>query len=205
MRVLAAVTAIAFGFIVLLGYLFPVGKLLEIRLLLAQGAIILAAVAVWVGAANLFAAHWKKIRAKGKGSVYSALLIVSLVLSAAFGIALGPQSSFMRSLLDAVIIPVEATLMALLAVTLVYASIRLLRHRADLMTVIFLAVAVFALLAAAPLPIIGKLPLLGEIQFLFIQPFATGGARGLLLGVALGALTAGLRVLFGMDRPYGGK
>lgn len=205
MRVLAAVTAIAFGFIVLLGYIFPVGTLLQVRLLLAQWAVILAAVAVLVGAANLFAAHWKKIRAKGKGSAYSALLIVSLVLSAAFGIALGPQSPFMRSLLDAVIIPVEATLMALLAVTLVYASIRLLRHRADLMTIIFLVVAVFALLAAAPLPVIGKLPLLGEIQYWFIQPFATGGARGLLLGVALGALTAGLRVLFGMDHPYGGK
>jgi len=205
MRVLAAVTAIAFGFIVLLGYLFPVGTLLQVRLLLAQWAVILAAVAVLVGAANLMATHWKKIRAKEKGSVSSALLIISLVLSASFGIALGPQSPFMRALLDAIIIPAEATLMALLAVTLVYASIRLLRHRADLMTVIFLVVAVFALLAAAPLPIIGKLPLLGEIQFLFIQPFATGGARGLLLGVALGALAAGLRVLFGMDRPYGGK
>lgn len=205
MRVLTAATAIAFGFIVLLGYLFPVGRLLEIRLLLAQWAIILASVAVLVGATNLFVAHWKKIRAKEKGSAYSALLIVSLALSAAFGIALGPQSPFMRSLLDAVIIPVEATLMALLAVTLVYASMRLFRYRADLMTIIFLAVAVFALLAAAPLPVIGKLPLLGEIQYWFIQPFATGGARGLLLGVALGALTAGLRVLFGMDRPYGGK
>jgi hypothetical protein len=205
MRVLAAATAIAFGFIVLLGYIFPVGTLLEIRLLLAQWAITLAAVAVLVGAVNLFAAHWKKIRTKGKGSAYSALLIVSLALSAAFGIALGPQSLFMRSLLDAVIIPVEAALMALLAVTLVYASIRLLRHRADLMTIIFLVVAVYALLAAAPLPIIGKLPLLSEIQSWFVQPFAIGGARGLLLGVALGALTAGLRVLFGMDRPYGGK
>lgn len=205
MRVLAAVTAIAFGFIVLLGYLFPVGTLLQIRLLLVQWAVILAAVAVFVGAANLFAVHWKKMRTKEKGSTYSALLIVSLALSAAFGIALGPQSAFMRSLLDAVIIPAEATLMALLAVTLVYASIRLLRHRTGLMTIIFLVVAVFALLAAAPLPVIGKLPLLGEIQYWFIQPFATGGARGLLLGVALGALTAGLRVLFGMDRPYGGK
>ncbi|MFZ5821705.1 MAG: hypothetical protein ACOYYJ_17545 [Chloroflexota bacterium] len=205
MRVLAAAAAIAFGFIVLLGYLFPVGTLLQVRLLLAQWAVILAAVAVLVGAANLMAAHWKKIRAREKGNAYSALLIVSLALSASFGIALGPQSPFVRALLDAVIIPVEATLMALLAVTLVYASMRLLRHRVDLMTVIFLAVAVFALLAAAPLPVIGKLPLLGEIQFLFIQPFATGGARGLLLGVALGALAAGLRVLFGMDRPYGGK
>jgi len=30
-----------------------------------------------------------------------------------------------------------------------------------------------------------------------------GGARGLLIGVALGTLLTGLRILFGIDRPYG--
>jgi len=33
--------------------------------------------------------------------------------------------------------------------------------------------------------------------------WAVGGARGLLLGVALGSITAGLRVLLATDRPYG--
>jgi hypothetical protein len=37
------------------------------------------------------------------------------------------------------------------------------------------------------------------------QVLALGGARGILIGVALGALTTGLRVLFGVDRPYGGN
>ena len=32
-----------------------------------------------------------------------------------------------------------------------------------------------------------------------------GGARGLLIGIALGTLLTGLRVLFGVDRPYGGQ
>lgn len=204
MRILAAGTAIAFGLIVLAGYLFPTGTLLQIRLLLVQWAVILAAVAVLVGALNLLGVHWKKIRTKQKDRISSALLIVALVFSASFGLALGPNSDFMRSVLEAVVVPAETALMALLAVTLVYASIRLFRRRADMMTVIFMIVAVFALVAAAPLPF-GKIPLLSDIQFWFIQPFATGGARGLLLGVALGSLTAGLRILFGMDRPYGGK
>lgn len=204
MRILAAGVAIAFGLLVLAGYLFPLGTLLQIRLLLLQWAVILAAVAVLVGAFNLLGVHWKKIRAKRKESALSALLIVALVFSAAFGLALGPNSDFMLSIVEAVVVPTEAALMALLSVTLVYASIRLFRRRADMMTIIFLAVAVFALLVAAPLPI-GKIALLSDLQFWLLQPFASGGARGLLLGMALGALTTGLRVLFGMDRPYGGK
>jgi hypothetical protein len=35
--------------------------------------------------------------------------------------------------------------------------------------------------------------------------FSRGGARGLLLGISLGALLTGLRVIFGVDRPYGGN
>ena len=38
---------------------------------------------------------------------------------------------------NAVIVPVEASLMAILAVTLIYASIRLFRRRVDVMTVSF--------------------------------------------------------------------
>ncbi|GAB4504640.1 MAG: hypothetical protein Fur0043_16340 [Anaerolineales bacterium] len=204
MRILTAGVAIAFGLLVLAGYLFPSETLLQLRLLLVQWAVILAATAVLVGAFNLLQVHWKKIRTKRKDSTSSALLIIALVFSASFGLALGPHSDFMRSVLEAVIVPAEASLMALLTVTLVYASIRLFRRRADMMSVIFLAIAIFALLAAAPLPI-GTIPLLSDIQFWFIQPFASGGTRGLLLGVALGSLTAGLRVLFSLDRPYGGK
>jgi hypothetical protein len=44
----------------------------------------------------------------------------------------------MRVAVDAVIVPVEASLLAILAVTLVYASIRLMRRRTDVMSVIFL-------------------------------------------------------------------
>jgi DNA-binding beta-propeller fold protein YncE len=37
------------------------------------------------------------------------------------------------------------------------------------------------------------------------QVLAGAGARGILLGMALGILTTGLRILFGADRPYGGN
>jgi prolyl-tRNA editing enzyme YbaK/EbsC (Cys-tRNA(Pro) deacylase) len=39
----------------------------------------------------------------------------------------------------------------------------------------------------------------------FLEMFSSGGARGLLIGIALGTLLTGLRVLFGVDRPYGGN
>lgn len=206
MRIVSAVIAAAVGLIVLLGYFIPNSMLQEMRLVLVQWAVILAAVAVILGVFNLFGVHWHKIRTRQKGSVYSILLIVSLFASFVLGLVPpGPSGPTPTFFLDAIILPVEATLMALLAFTLLYASARLLRRRVDVMTIIFLGVAVVILLSAAPLPF-GRIPGLSDFIMPWItQVFAAGGARGILLGVALGALTTGLRALFAVDRPYGGN
>jgi uncharacterized membrane protein len=96
-------------------------------------------------------------------------------------------------------------MMGLLAVTLLYAAIRLLRRRTDLMSIVFLISAALILLGTATLPF-GNVPILGTLVRPWVtQVLAVGGARGILIGVALGTLTTGLRVLFGSDRPYGGR
>ena len=204
MRIVAAGVAIAFGLLVLLGYLIPVAMLLEIRLALVQWAVIMAAFAVLVGVFNLFGVHWQKIRTRQKGMAYSILLIFSLFITAVLGVAGGTNSSVLNFALDAIIVPAEATLMALLAVTLIYASARLLLRRTDLMSIIFLGIAIVILLMSAPLPF-GKIPGAEVVDWFITNFFAVAGARGILIGVALGALTTGLRVLFGIDRPYGGN
>ena len=203
MRYLTAVIAVASGLIVLLAYLYPLDALTQLRVMLTDWAIIVAAMAVLVGVVNLVLVHLDKIRRQEKNSIYGMLLIVSLLFTFGVGVALGPNSQFLRIAIDAIIVPVEASLMAILAVTLVYASIRLLRRRADVMTVVFLVVAVLFLIAVMPTPI-GSVP--GDFLLLqFLQMFSDGGARGLLIGIALGALLTSLRVLFGIDRPYGGN
>ena len=203
MRYIAAAIAIIAGLIVLIGYFVP--ALAGVQGILLNWAIILAGVAALVGVFNLISVHGDKIRRREKGNIYSAILLISLFASFIFGIALGPDNSNMRLLVSAVIVPVEATLMALLSVTLLYASVRLLRRRTDLMSVIFLLTAVLMLIASATLPFGEIGPLNDVIRPWIQQVLALGGARGILIGVALGTLTTGLRVIFGADRPYGGK
>lgn len=203
MRYITVAIAIASGLIVLLGYFYPLDALIQFRVMLTNWAIIVAAMAVLVGVANLVLVHMDKIRGREKNSIYGVLLIVSLLFTFGVGLVFGPNSQIVRVAMDAIIVPVEASLMAILAVTLVYASIRLLRRRADVMTVIFLVVAILFLVAVMPTPI-GPIP--GDFLLLqFLHMFSDGGARGLLIGIALGALLTSLRVLFGIDRPYGGN
>jgi hypothetical protein len=203
MRLFATVLAIAAGLIVLVGYFYPIEPLFQMRLLLTNWAIIIAGMAVLVGVYNLVAVHMEKIRAGKMEAAYSGILVFSLVVTFGLGLVLGPENAVLRIAVDAVIVPVEASLMSILTVTLIYASIRLLRRRLDVMSVVFLAVAVLFLIAIMPTPA-GSIPG-GEMLARFIGMFSQGGARGLLLGIALGALLTGLRVIFGVDRPYGGQ
>jgi hypothetical protein len=163
--------------------------------------------AVLVGIANLVFVQMEKVRSRQKGGIYSGVLIISLVLTFGIGIVFGPENLFVQAVVNSVIIPVEASLLAILAVTLVYASIRLLRRRIDLMSVIFLVSAVLFLLAVMPTPF-SLNPYVQVFQDFILNVsgmFSRAGARGLLIGVALGTLLTGLRVLFGIDRPYGGN
>jgi hypothetical protein len=201
MRYITAAIAMASGLIVLLGYLYPLDLLIQVRSMLTDWAIIIGAMAVLVGIANLVFVQMDKIRKREKNSIYGVVLILSLIITFGLGIIFGPNNLIMQVAMNAIIVPIEASLMAILAVTLVYASIRLLRRRTDVMTVIFLVVAILFLIAVVPTP----LGPIGDPLVQILNTFSSGGARGLLIGVALGTLLTGLRVLFGIDRPYGGK
>jgi hypothetical protein len=202
MRVFTAAFAIAAGLIVLLGYFYP-DQLASLRFVLVDWAIIIAAMAMLVGIFNLVAVQMDKIRRRQKGGIYGALLVIALIFTFGLGLILGPENPYMLLTVNAVIVPVEASLMAILAVTLIYASIRLLRRRVDAMSIVFLSVALIFLFLTLPTPF-GPIP--GDRAMIdFLGWFSRGGARGLLIGIALGTLLTGLRVLFGVDRPYGGN
>lgn len=201
--VLSAIFAISAGIIVLLGYFLPIAPFPQLRSQLIEWAVVVGGMAVLVGIFNLIAVQMERIRTRQKGSSYGAVLVVALIVTFGLGLIGGPNASLMQFSVDAIMVPVEATLMAILAVTLIYASIRLLRRRADVMSVLFLVIALLTLILIMPTPI-GPVP--GDQFFLLIVGmFSRGGARGLLLGVALGTMLTGLRVLFGADRPYGGN
>ena len=211
---LPTVAAISFGILVLAGYLFGVkadgslSLLGGLQLLILNLAVILAAFAVLIGISNLLIVHSNKIRQKQKGAAYSAILIVSLLITFLLGLLahfFPVANTLFSDAFQFVQLPIETSLMALLVVTLTYASIRLLRRRLNLLSIIFLITAFLILIGTAPWPFLGDVPFVSDVlRPVIAQIPAAAGARGILLGVGLGTLTTGLRILFGSDRPYGG-
>jgi hypothetical protein len=197
------IIAIAAGALVFLGYVFP-DLLGNIRATLLQWAIILAAFALLVGIMNLVQAHWKKVTTKQPKSVYSMVVLASLVITILVTGLSGPAGAWSLWIYNNLQVPVEISLLAVLAIVLVYVAVRLMRRRMTWYTGVFLVTVLLVLLSSAPLYIIGEVAVLNSLHTLIADVLAVAGARGLLLGVALGTIAAGLRVLMGADRPYGG-
>jgi hypothetical protein len=207
MRIITAIIAIAVGLLVLMGYFFPNQATLGIQSLLLNWAMLMVAAAAVVGVLNLVFVHADKIRRREKGNLYSAILIAFLFGTFMLGMILSPAHQIMRVLLNGVILPIEAALMSILTVTLLYAAVRLLRRRTDFTSIVFLLTAALILFGSATLPSMfgANIPVINSLSTWIQQVLAVGGARGILIGVSLGTLLTGLRVLSAMDRPYGGN
>jgi len=198
-----AIIAVISGLLVLLGYFFP-GVFGNIQSILIGWSIILAAFALLLGIFNLAFVHWKKTKAGGAGGINSIVLLVSLGITIILVSLSGPTGALSLWIFNSFQVPVEISLLAVLAVVLVYAAARLLTRRPKWYTVLFLVTVLIVLLGSVPLFFLGEVAPLVALRGWLAQVPAVAGARGLLLGVALGTVATGIRILMGVDRPYGG-
>jgi hypothetical protein len=198
-----AIIAIIAGIFVLLGYFFP-GVFSGIQSTFIRWAIILAAFALLLGILNLALVHWKKFTAKAPGRIYSLVLLISLVLTIVLASISGPTGGLSLWLFNTFQVPVEISLLAVLTVILVYAGARLLSRKPRWNIILFLVTVLLVLLGSVPLLFVGDIALFSAVRTWLAGVPAIAGARGLLLGVALGTVATGIRILIGADRPYGG-
>ena len=195
---------IGVGIVVLLGYFLQIDLLVNVRIIFLEWATILIGVALLVGVANLFMVHWNRATSEHPNRYNSIALLVGLILTMLVVGYFGPTDPISIWIFNYIQIPIEASLMALLSIVLIYAGVRLLRRKPNLLTIVFIATAVVILLMSGPLFGI-DIPGLAELRIWIGKVPAVAGARGILLGISLGIIAAGLRILMGTDRPYGGN
>ncbi len=200
---ISTIVAISAGIAVLLGYFLPIASLLQIRALLLGWVMLLAGVALLLGVANLFSVHLGKIRQGSSNAPYSFILLIALFITFAVTLLQGPEGGLAQWVFTNIQLPIETSLMALLAVILAYASASLLQRRTNVFSLLFFGFLLLILLGSGP--IFGvEIPLVSDtVRPWVAQVLAGAGARGILIGVGLGAITTGLRILMGVDRPYG--
>jgi hypothetical protein len=226
---LATIIAVVFGGLTLLGYFVDVPPLRDARLTLVGIASLLLAWAALSGALNIFLVHLKRLQSSKPGWLYSGFVVLGFLFAIAINlvplvnlVAPTPMLEGWRMsagnpanmwLLNGVISPVSGALAGMIAFFLILAGYRLLQRRFTLLSLSFAVAAGIALVGMIPLPaLVPDLTItvgdttqpLRTLAWTWVtQVPATAGARGLLLGIALGTIATGLRHLIGLDRPYG--
>jgi hypothetical protein len=209
----AAAIAIGVGLVVLLGFFIPtadgnatLAQILALRFYLIDWAVTLAAFASLVAIIGLVSTHWRKLRARRAPDRYSFFALVGFVLVVLFGIFAYTISGDVRGfqmIVNSLQVPIETSLLAVLAVTLTLALFRLFQNRRGLLPLVFaFSVLVYLLMNSGLLTGTDS----GPMRYLLVglQTLPIAGGRGILLGIALGSIMAGLRILLGAERPYSG-
>ncbi len=200
---LTTLVAILCGLIVLLAYFLPVAPVQNVSRLIINWAVSISGVAMLVAIASLLSAHWLKIRQKKMADRYSILVIFGFLLTFLIGLVLGgPGNTDYQNVVTHILFPVEAGLLGALAIGLVVSAFRLYRANRGWMTVVFgISTILFLLLNSGVFTTGLDIPLIKSALGV-LQRLPDAGGRGILIGLALGTITAGLRIILGIDRPY---
>ena len=126
---LSTAVAILSGTIVLLLSFIPITGLQSLRVYMVGLAAILVGVAALVGILNLAAAHWQRIFSPGRKDYYSIVLLLAFLITAAAGLFLSPADTNFMKVVTAIQVPIETSLLAVLAVSLAFIAFRLLQRR----------------------------------------------------------------------------
>jgi hypothetical protein len=203
-RTLPAALAIAIGVFVLAA-MFTTNPLLDaIGFYFINSAVVIAAFALFLGLFNVLRVHARKIRERQPKSLYSFVLIAAMLIVLAVGLPTipgrpsGPAQPVIQWIFQNIQAPIQASLSALLVFFIVTAAYRLFRVR-NLESVVMLLVALLVLVGQVT---VGLLPVLPDLRDWILNVPAMAGVRGIVLGVSLGALLTGVRLLLGVERPY---
>ena len=160
-------------------------------------AIVLTAITLLVALSNLVITHLRYIAVGRRGFLFSLVFIATFAATFVFGILRGSDDTQYLRWIKAIQLPLETALLGLLALVMMSAAIKIFRVRGwSILTVSFgLSALLFLFLNLGFFPIAQNSTLFVVVTAL--QKLPVVGARGLLIGAALGAVIAALRVLFG--------
>jgi len=211
-RLIATLIAGVAGLIVLIDFASSIPAVDQVARLVTDWAALLAALALLVGLLNVAGGHLRRVLGRKPDWGYSLVLLLAMLVVIVSGTIIGlvpggytlfPSSLVeqpIRDIFRAVYEPLAGSFLALLAFFSLSAALRALRRRtADAIVILIVAVLVLAL---AALPQLGDIAVLGTGVRWVSDYVALAGARGLLIGAAIGAVVAGVRVLLGFDQPY---
>ncbi len=200
-RTIPMSVAMAVGVLVLVDFFFDQTLINALGTFFVNSAVVVVGFALLLGLLNVLTVHLRKVEKREEGWLYSICLVAIAVVVLVAGVP-GPDTSAVNWIFENIQFPLQAATFSLLAFYVATAAYRGFRLR-SLESIAFIMAAMVVLLGQVP---VGRYvsEFIPAAKDWILDVPATAGLRGIIIGIALGTIATGVRVLMGFDRPYSG-
>jgi len=192
------------AFLMIFTYFFKVQVLSDAATLVQKTVSLFAAFTLVLGAMNLTLIAYRQVQKKAPTAPFSVLAIVVMLMMIITGLIPplmnSPQFNWMYNNIQA---PTDSTMYAMMVFFVASACFRAFRARSK-EALVMLVIGSFIIFTYAPIGAIiwPGLPVIGS----WIEKYPmTGASRGFSIGVALGGLGIGLRIMLGREKAITGE
>ncbi|MCF7802935.1 MAG: hypothetical protein K9N46_07635 [Candidatus Marinimicrobia bacterium] len=207
-RSIPTMIAFFFGAMMVINYFVPWGWFSDRANQVQEWGLIVVAFAYILGALNVMRVHGHKVQRKDEDWRFSIVTIITMIVMLTFGLlpeawgigGMEKGSPFLW-MFDNMYVPMMATMYSLLAFFIASAAFRAFKVR-SLEATLLAVTAVIVMIGAVPLGGI-LLPGSMELRTWIMETLQNVGKRGIMIGVALGAISTSLKIILGIERPYG--
>ncbi len=206
-RTLPLAICLMMGILMMLQFFIPHPVSIGFYDLTTKWIRIVSAFALVLGVGSLLLYHIDRLQRRRPGWGYSIVTLAALLVTAVIGLGWGvkPGSPLQEVLFKNVLVPLNASMFAILAFYMASAAYRAFRARTKEAALLLIA-AFIVMLGMVPVgaAIWGKLP---EVAEWILSVPNMAAKRAILFGVALGAIATSLKVILGIERGWlgGGK
>lgn len=190
---LSLVVTIAVAIVVLMDVLLDVPSVNALGGVFVMYAVIVASFALILGVLHLLRVHTRRVQQRANGWLYSALLLITVVFFTVVGLIEGPTQGVTQWSVTYILLPLQSAFFSLLAFFLISVLYRSARIR-SWESLLLVVTAVLVVIGGTPLGATLS-PAIEAAKEWVVQGIATAGARGIVLGVAVGTVITAFRFI----------